>query len=85
MSVVCIVCEKTFTATKNLYRHVRNVHKTDPNIPGKLLCPSCEESFLNYNNLREHLHAIHNVIQECITLQFPNKTGFYVVIFKNAL
>lgn len=79
MSAVCTYCEKRFSATKNMYRHVRTVHNIEPEISNKIICPQCEKSFESYSKLRLHIKDDHQIALESQSLSFPNKSGKYTL------
>lgn len=69
---LCDICGKQFKQRKNLYEHVRNVHKEEPNmlINNKFMkCPVCNKTENDRRKVYEHLAAVHN-----ITIHFEKKT-----------
>ncbi|KAK7866262.1 hypothetical protein R5R35_001691 [Gryllus longicercus] len=63
----CPDCGQMFTKRKNLYAHMRNIHKlvgaSDPVSPQKRckteVCSLCGKAFTNKNSLRRHRQKIH--------------------------
>lgn len=80
---MCPYCEKGFSALKNMYRHVRNVHKVDAEISNKIVCPVCEKLFASYSKLRDHIKNDHQIVLEIQSLSFPNKAGKYTLLYFN--
>ena len=54
----CNDCNKGFDTKRQLYKHVRLVHKKDP-IPRNSECGHCHQIFTRLNNLSRHLRSIH--------------------------
>lgn len=81
-NLTCYLCEKRFKRKKNLYEHLRNVHKVQPNISYNITCPttSCEQSFRHYSHLREHLTSIHQIKLDCEKRTFSTKAGKQIFI-----
>ena len=78
-SCICPVCEKKFSAPKNMYKHMRNIHKIDADISNsKITCPVCGHLFTSYNKLRNHVSQDHNIQLESQKLSFQNKTGKFI-------
>ena len=81
--IMCEICDKLFTNRKNMYQHVHNVHKVEPNIKGSILCPveECNLSVITFDKLRSHLEADHfiKIIKEEIT--FPGKSGKFMFMY----
>ena len=59
-SLKCLYCDKVFTLNKNLYRHIRKQHDTEPQLrKGDHECEMCQESFIRKNHLYDHVRTIH--------------------------
>lgn len=60
-----------------MYRHVRNVHETQPNInvTNSAECPLCSEPLRNIRAVDIHLKTIHNVNIEAEELLFLSEEG----------
>ena len=54
-AIVCERCGKTFTAKRNLVRHIKNVHEKRE----KFECDICKKSFSRIDNLQNHKNEIH--------------------------
>ena len=54
----CNDCNKGLDTKRQLYKHVRLVHKKDP-IPRNFECGHCHQIFTRLNNLLRHLRSIH--------------------------
>uniref|UniRef100_A0A6P7FIF9 Uncharacterized protein LOC114330676 n=1 Tax=Diabrotica virgifera virgifera TaxID=50390 RepID=A0A6P7FIF9_DIAVI len=59
---LCEYCGKTFTLKKNLYAHIRNLHKVKSDcVVNKLRCSLCETYHKVYEDLRDHYIKVHNI------------------------
>ena len=74
---ICEFCSKAFSNNKNLYQHIRRIHKVEPNIPGNILCPivECNAGVKTFERLRSHLQDFHSFQIEKDVLTFPDKSG----------
>lgn len=74
---ICVFCEKTFALRKNLYAHMRNVHKVQPCIKSRknLVCSSCSSLQKSYSDLRKHSADVHNLSLVKEVVDFDTKEG----------
>ena len=58
----CQHCTKSFSQKYVLYRHIRRVHKREPEIEkGKFPCLQCDAKFFLQKNLYRHTKDAHNI------------------------
>ena len=56
----CLYCDKTFARKDNMYKHIRNVHDSTPELrKGKYECDDCKKTFIRKYDLYDHLRSIH--------------------------
>ena len=60
MKHTCNLCRISFVYKKNLLKHYRTIHKTNP-----VICKVCDEMFDNNNNLKLHMLEAHDKCFNC--------------------
>ena len=58
----CELCQKTFSSTSNLNRHMATVHKSEKNFCKKVpihTCDLCGKSFTHPKTLQSHIVSAH--------------------------
>ena len=59
-SMECLYCDKVFTLKQNLYKHIRNIHDSTPDLQkGNYECGNCKKTFIRKYDLYDHLRSIH--------------------------
>lgn len=58
----CVVCEKTFSRSWNLYAHIRKIHGVEPTFPkSEIICALCNENFHSKIGYEQHLEVPHQI------------------------
>jgi len=59
---VCPICQKTFTQSGNLKRHINIIHSPDrqAKTPKRFSCPICNKTFTRKYDMQKHVETIHN-------------------------
>ena len=61
MTVVCSMCDKTFSKNSNLVRHITQIHsesrKHKPPTSHSFICDSWDQTFSRKQNLKRHLQV----------------------------
>ncbi|KAK2151964.1 hypothetical protein LSH36_344g02035 [Paralvinella palmiformis] len=53
---ICDICNKTFSCSGNLSKHVRNIHNNKERLP----CEVCSATFASQQQLNRHVRLVHN-------------------------
>lgn len=83
MVVQCNICSREFTLKKNLYAHIRKIHKIKPAIDKNkknIVCSSCSCICGSYSELRDHLICVHGYEMHCEQVTFQGKEGMSLKI-----
>lgn len=72
----CYVCDKLFSSSSTMNRHIRNVHKCSTEQPGTIVCGLCSKYFLTHWMLDDHLGTEHGVYIETEHLAFASEEDF---------
>ena len=72
----CSICDKCFTKTYNLNRHLINVHKQNIEFNLTIKCPLCPELLKNMDHLNDHIEKYHGIQIEKENLKFKNNEEF---------
>lgn len=64
MSVICTVCDKSFSKNSNLVRHNARIHSTEsrkskPPSSHSFICAYCDQIFSRKENLKRHISLAH--------------------------
>ena len=74
----CVYCEKKFTRMDNMQKHVRRVHKQEPEMSKhslKCLGNNCSKVCQSMKTLRRHIECEHNVSLSTEELSFDTFEG----------
>lgn len=73
----CKYCNKNFCKPKAMYKHCRNVHKTEPELKRKpcRICPLCSDVSYDYNRFRTHLMKVHKKGLLKLLMRFKSRKG----------
>src|SRR2546426_299376 len=59
---LCYICNKGFSTSTNLNKHIRNIHhEQPPSIQKRLKCPLCDQNNPTTESLASHLHDLHTI------------------------
>ena len=73
----CVICEKNFSISSNLYQHMRNIHGVKPVFPNNLAtCSLCNIKLKSNNSYEQHLDTIHDIKLIKSELQFNTYEEF---------
>lgn len=61
----CQHCDKTFTAQASLWKHVTDMHPTDPSKSKSFVCNICGKQFIHKNNFNGHMIRHQGVSGRC--------------------
>lgn len=60
----CNRCDRGFTTSGNLKRHVLNFHVEQRNGPTKFICPHCQKAYSRLDYLNQHVKAVHELVNK---------------------
>lgn len=73
----CIICEKTFTKSSNLYMHQRKIHGVEPVFSkNEIVCSLCEAKFRSKALYEQHLEIEHEIKLTKSELKFKSFDEF---------
>lgn len=73
----CVVCEKTFSKSSNLYAHLRKIHGVEPTFPkNDVVCPLCKANFNSKISYEQHLEINHEIKLSRTELQLNSFDDF---------
>lgn len=78
--MICHVCEKEFSKTANLNRHLREVHDDLTTIKkpnDNFKCVICNECCVDYKHFANHVYENHEIEIEKQRMEFQNAQEFY--------
>lgn len=64
MPVVCGICDKPYSAQKNLNAHIKSAHDLE-----RFFCKVCDSNFTTPYSLRHHVTTIHGTNRSLKTLK----------------
>lgn len=85
----CLICEKEFTTSSNLNRHIKAIHKAEPvKTPNKnpvCMCPLCDQDNPSKKAYLKHLEEEHDIHCKVESHLFKDWQSKYIKVQSRAL